>query len=280
LIAVNNQTKTNEMKTEIKTITPEMAADILNNNYEGQRNVRLSHVKYLAREMKRGEWSLNGKAIIFDKNGRLIDGQQRMHAVILSGISITTLVVYGASTEAFFTIDKGAPRSNGDMLTIAGMKNATNAAAMLQFVWKYRDAKERDGSLNMYRRPSPSELAEMYRSFGDDKMTDAAKIAKACRRTTGIGASILGGSWLICQEIDAIEADFFFDKLTTGEMLASGNPIFTLREKLQVGEKSERKLSAMSKAAFIFKAWNAMREGRSIKMLRHNFQSDAFPWAK
>ena len=45
--------------------------------------------------MQNGEWKLNGKSICFDWNGRLLNGQHRLSAVVRSGVPLTTLVVRG-----------------------------------------------------------------------------------------------------------------------------------------------------------------------------------------
>lgn len=66
---------------KVETITPDIAKTMLGENVN---NRRISHdnVNMFAREMRNGEWRFNGEAIKFSKDGRLLDGQHRLLAVI------------------------------------------------------------------------------------------------------------------------------------------------------------------------------------------------------
>lgn len=81
------------------TLTPEIAQDMLNYNTCNRPMSRNTVAKY-ARMMKQGEWYLSHQAIAFadDENGKqiLVDGQHRLAAVIQSGASIKTTVIYHA----------------------------------------------------------------------------------------------------------------------------------------------------------------------------------------
>lgn len=86
---------------EIKeiVITPEIAHDMLNYNTCNRPLSRNTVAKY-ARMMKQGEWYLSHQAIAFaeDENGKqiLVDGQHRLAAVVQSGTTIKTTVIYHA----------------------------------------------------------------------------------------------------------------------------------------------------------------------------------------
>lgn len=69
------------------TVTPEYAAILLKNN-KGNRHCSQAKVREYADMMLRNAWvSLpTSRAITFNKNENLIDGQQRLNAIILSGI--------------------------------------------------------------------------------------------------------------------------------------------------------------------------------------------------
>ena len=82
------------MKTSIETITPQLAKDILANN-NLNRNINATIVGHYADAISRGQWELNGEAIKIAHDGRLLDGQHRLMAVIKSDTPITTLVIRG-----------------------------------------------------------------------------------------------------------------------------------------------------------------------------------------
>jgi hypothetical protein len=93
------------MKVELKTITPEWAAQILAHNNTRNRAMSRAHVEKLANEMRRGAWKINGETIKLSPDGQLIDGQHRLAAAVKTGVSIQTLVVEGVSFDVIATID-------------------------------------------------------------------------------------------------------------------------------------------------------------------------------
>ena len=118
------------MKTQVLTITPKKAQELLEGN-KRNRPVRKSHVRQLAEEMKAGKWVVNGVPIIF--NGKLlIDGQHRLMACIESDKPFDTLVVSDVAPNSFLTIDVGRKRTAADTLATRGEENyAALAAARL-----------------------------------------------------------------------------------------------------------------------------------------------------
>ena len=87
------------LEVTVETITPEMAEQYLGFNHQ-HREIKSSKVDKLASAMIEGDWQLNGKTIVFDKDGKLLNGQHRLTAVVLSGQPLTTLVVRGIDKEA------------------------------------------------------------------------------------------------------------------------------------------------------------------------------------
>jgi len=85
---------------EIEEITPDLAQAYLANNAK-HREIKEEKVRKIAGEMSTNNWQLNGKVIIFDSNGRLLNGQHRLSACALSGQTFTTLVVRGVNPDAF-----------------------------------------------------------------------------------------------------------------------------------------------------------------------------------
>jgi hypothetical protein len=140
------------MNSEIILVTPEIAANWLAYN-TSNRQLRKSLVRDYAAQMKDGEWMVTHQQIAFTGNltlpGRLIDGQHRLSAVILSGVSVRMAVAFGVDEKTFTVTDRGAPRSAGDCAglpqvasSVMGMlANASdtvkrkNTAAQLLKVW-------------------------------------------------------------------------------------------------------------------------------------------------
>ena len=66
----------------IETIDPETAAKWLKCNTRN-RPVRRGHVNFIAREISSGLWQLNGQTIVVSDTEDVLDGQHRLHAVIV-----------------------------------------------------------------------------------------------------------------------------------------------------------------------------------------------------
>lgn len=91
--------------TMILDVTPELAEKFLIQNTRN-RKLRSAHLKAIVRELKEGKWQFNGDALRFDSKGTLVDGQHRLHAILLSGVTAKTLVMFGLAPEVYEDIDK------------------------------------------------------------------------------------------------------------------------------------------------------------------------------
>jgi len=106
------------MKTEIRTITPEESAILLEGN-TGNRPVRATRVNMLAEAIARGEWMLTHQGIAIADNGRILDGQHRLLAIVKSGIPVRMAVTTGVDEAAFSAIDVHDKRTNADALQMS-----------------------------------------------------------------------------------------------------------------------------------------------------------------
>lgn len=78
----------------VEIISPKEAQAYLENNAKHRPIKDRKVAEYMA-QMVDGRWRLNGKTICFDKDGRLLNGQHRLSAVVRSGVSLTTVVIRG-----------------------------------------------------------------------------------------------------------------------------------------------------------------------------------------
>ena len=117
---------------EVCTITPEMAGVYLQNCSRDNRAINRNRVLFYAKQMKDGQWQLNGETIIFSDKNILLNGYHRMNAVVEAGIPVQFLVVRNVNEESFKTIDTGKPRSVGDVYKMANILNATCVAAVVR----------------------------------------------------------------------------------------------------------------------------------------------------
>jgi hypothetical protein len=103
---------------EIVNVSPEIAGVYLKNN-RGNRPLRPSTVRSIAAMMSAGRWTETHQGIAFDVQGRLVDGQHRLHAIIQAGVSIPLLVTRELPANAFEVIDVNTPRRAADIVVTA-----------------------------------------------------------------------------------------------------------------------------------------------------------------
>jgi hypothetical protein len=96
------------------------------------RNVSQDTVRNYSRDMEEGNWDLNGGTIVFDEDGRLLDGQHRLLACLKANTPFKTFVTTGVEGNARLTIDAGKKRTFGNQLQIMGHKNSNALAAAIQ----------------------------------------------------------------------------------------------------------------------------------------------------
>lgn len=253
------------MKTEIKNITPEWASKILAEKNAGNRPINRVHVESLAKEMLRGKWKLNGDTICLNDE-RLIDGQHRLSAVALSGVTIQAFVIYGLSSDVFDTKDVGKKRSAGDTLGVIGEANASRMAAALVMVDKYMTSRA-DKSV-VYSNTEIKELLQKYSGLRYC-MNTAHKLRGL------IQPSVLDACHYLFRQKDEKLADEFVEKITFGTDMSEGSPWYVLRERLMANSLAKAKLSKAYIMALCIKAWNHARNGTKVRCLRWREKGDA-----
>lgn len=80
-------------------IDKHMAGIWLSRNSKNPRKINRNTVAAYAADMKAGKWLLNGEAIVFDKDGNLLNGQHRLTAVYESDVKIKSVVIWGVDPD-------------------------------------------------------------------------------------------------------------------------------------------------------------------------------------
>lgn len=106
------------MDVKMVKITPDMAKEYLEHNVHN-RKPKLEAIRALVREIQRGEYVPTHQGIAFDEKGHLVDGQQRLMAIVQAGIPVDMLVTTGLPEDAINVIDRGVTRSVKDVMEIS-----------------------------------------------------------------------------------------------------------------------------------------------------------------
>lgn len=118
-----------ESSFELVFVSPNIAKILLKDLYDEQRPYHDTVAQRYAADMKAGRWNPdNPQPIIISDTGKVIDGQHRLHAVIISGCTIPMYVARGASENTYKVVDSGRSRSVADR--IGGIPSANQVAAL------------------------------------------------------------------------------------------------------------------------------------------------------
>jgi hypothetical protein len=244
---------------KLVTITPEMAQKILNEKNTLNRPLSDKHVAKLVDEIREGRWRVNGDTIRMGKT-RLLDGQHRLWAIVLSGIPVQTFLVEGLDDDVFQTIDGlHRRRTAADTLSLRGERNASRLAAALVVVDKYMTGRS-DRTVD-YTPGEVAELLDEYPGIRDSIQTQ-------CKASGLLPGSLYDACHYLFSQKDPTLADEFVDKVSRGVGLEEGSPWYTLRNRLLQNSMSKAKLTRPYMFALTIKAWNCARGGKKMKQLR------------
>lgn len=135
----------------LELITPEKANNYLRYNRDN-RTLRPSHVYFLSNQIKQNLFLENGEAIIFDKNGKLKDGQHRLKAISINDKSFYIPIVRGVESKCMATYDTGKNRSASDILKLNGFSYYSELAALVQSINKHALKKSKAASFGRTSR--------------------------------------------------------------------------------------------------------------------------------
>lgn len=261
------------------TVTPDIAREWTARN-DRNRPLRHNKIGQFARDMKAGNWSLNGETVKIDANGDLIDGQHRLYACIQADVPFETVVIRGLPPEAQDTVDTGVARRMADQLAIRGEPNANLLAAIARWSLKWHRGIRTQGATD--QEPSHSEMLDFIDA--DPRLRDAAAWAEqARRRFRNVTGSVYGMAWLLLYGSDHAAADEFFARILTGENCPPGDPALAFRNRIWNAKDSGERLNQYEQLGYLIMAWNATRENRTLSRLappRGGFTPKTFPEPK
>lgn len=247
------------MKLQVEIIDPAYAKQALEQN-AGNRRITQARVEQYARDMKAGKWNENnGETLKFTSDGKLLDGQHRLLAVILSQCTVAMAVARNVPIDAFVTIDSGKTRNLSDVLSIEGHKNVNTIASMAKSVYCYIAGVSYSytvtrATLEEVVAKSPY-MAEVAAKVMNIRTFPKAPLATVLYLGTHAGKY-------------HDEMSDFLDGLATGQGLFAGDARYTLRE-WYISNKNN-KVKSLGTETLLFgaaRAWNAFSEGASYQKM-------------
>lgn len=257
---------------QIEHITPEIAAEYLATCAPNRALSKATVAKYTS-AMARGQWGFS--SISFSSDGRLNDGQHRLHAIIRSGISADFLVIRG--NDDFHHMDAGKSRSPADVLHILGYKNTNVLSAITRGIigMEMGLANWPGGSGGTQSRitvddivsrvqKEPTVLQNLAKEVSNVKELKALRLLMKSYGTAG---------WFVYavrNSVNKNKQDLVRDFLETvsGRMPSiAGDPAITLYQRLTRTDEVTRRISRAERCALLIKAWNAYFNGEECNRL-------------
>lgn len=258
-LAVTVQATVAEQKVRIEDVTPEKAAQWIQRNHERNRRRRPAKVAEYAADMRAGRWFLGTQVIAFDPDGTLVNGQHTLEAVVKSGATIRSIVLYGCPRGSMMVIDGGMKRSSDDHFSMAGKNYPTGCGATVRRVLmglaNYAGRSITDQTVSDFMDRHGADVAFVHQSIG------GGPFAKASVRAVLVRAKI--------RKVPGERLERFCEVLKTGIMQAGENGAVLLRNYM-TDQKTNAAGSGSARAALYAYAEPALKafvEGERVKRL-------------
>lgn len=249
---------------ETVEVSPVLAKRWLGKNAENNRLPKGSKIPQYAREMLAGNWQTDtGETIKFDPEGELIDGQNRLHAVVMAGVSLAFDIAYDVPRRAMQVVDTGASRTAGDALRIAGATDRMRSASIVRWAMLW-DAKNFMGVGGPFA-PTTTEILERYRSESRTFDSAATRATDCQNRGLGTGAPA-GVAHYLFSRIDQEQTHQFFDQYVSGANLPDRSAVLALRNR--IARVRVDRITRPEQLALFVRAWNGFRDNRPMDRLQ------------
>lgn len=243
-------------------VTPDVAEGLLALNADNQRPSKETAILRYARDMRKtgvdgkSLWVPHtGESIKINKNGRVVDGQNRLHAVIRSSTPTVFDIAWNVDNEAIYAIDGGSVRTTKDDLQFHGITDKVVVGPIVKWVVGW----EKGNLMNSGGRLSPTRREILARYLVEPQSFDtSAMYGRACRSKIQMNATASGLAYFMFAKLDEETAEKFFDQLIGGMDMNGTSPVYALRQSMIAKARQYTKIQQLY---FMVRAWNALRRG-------------------
>jgi hypothetical protein len=216
------------MKASVQVITPEKAKQLLEAN-TGNRSLNKSTITRYRNDMILGRWRPNGSSISIGPDGRLLNGQHRLTALVEAEVPIEFVIVEEDTDAVFTTLDIGVNRSTGTLLNLAGIHNSNVVGAVARAILAYENAPTQVWDTNA--AGGRTAVIDWVMENNSPLLQSAAhQSADARRAVPAIGSWYGALSYLV--QTKSAHADRWIDfhnAIIFGANLSAGDPRLALR---------------------------------------------------
>lgn len=257
------------MHSQVMHITPEQAVRWLDGNVRN-RPLDQAYVDRLVGEMKAGLWKLLHQGIAFDPHGVLLDGQHRLWAIALSGVTVPMHVTFNAPSDCLEYLDGGKVRTAADRMSLSNKLGDVRPIELAVLRAMVR-------GLSANRRMAFSR--EMDLLARHRVPVDFAIDHLATSRIKGVSGSItcavVARAWYCAKDLDRLKR--FCEVLRTGLTHAQDeSTIILLRDYLGTRDRSDSLTNLREQYGKVERALVAFLNGQKLSMIRP-CQLEMFP---
>jgi hypothetical protein len=241
-------------------ITPDLAAHWLQRSAKAlNRKLKWSVARRYARDMQAGKWTMSCQGIEFDREGLLLNGQHRLHAIVSADMPITLLVGFGVQPEAQRNIDTNATRSLGDAFHLVGVRDAGMVSTIVRVLVMVEKAGTWEAYHDYGYSPTRAECWAYWETHRDiEEVITLTRSLRVC-----LHASIGGPLLYTTSKTHPVEAHKFWRGMADGVGLGGADIRHLLRERLIKDRQAKHaKMVEKDIVAFTIKAWNCYLEGK------------------
>jgi hypothetical protein len=260
---------------KVVTVTPDLARQWLGRN-TGNRPLSSGVVNRYTNEMTNGRWRMTGDAIRFSNTGKLIDGQHRLTAVVRSGVSITSVVIFELEDSIFGLIDDGKPRGRSDVLYIEfGLPVETTKLLSSSALLVHNYENE---IYSFKGKISNNEIVEFVRQR-PGLIHAAQYVYDNTPRESPVARSIAVAFFHFASELDRGRAERFIERFMVGAVDGVDDNLLHLRNAAFSARSSRRPFGTREMLGRLVKIWNSERRGKPIRYFNNTSlrQDEAFP---
>lgn len=251
-----------QVETGWNEITQEVAIGLLKRNKPGaNRKVDPGTVLYYADQMASGEWKATGQPILFDTEGRLQDGQHRLLACVVSGVTFDSYVVTEIEPipGLFAYIDNARARTPATALQTAGFNGvAPVIARVIKIAEEVRQGVYNPSGAAKLKRLSPALILSLARDF-----PNAQRAARSAASDWSDAVEFLGRrrdivAYLGMRIIDLYDeetADEFFEAIMDESLIDGTLDVF--RKFVEKDNRAARRIKRQHMLAALIIAFNA-----------------------
>lgn len=255
--------KTSERWVGYVLVTPEMAAEFLQNNRSNRKNVRWAQVLKYAAMMKSGTWGDGDSALCFSPEGEMLNGQHRCFAIIEAGVSVMMLVQRNVPVSAILNMDAGVPRNFADALHFQGETSTNQLAAAIRLASMVSDGTLRPAHRTLAPQPVLLQFLE-----DNPELRESVRMAQSVHKQVDCSGMVLSvAHWMIARKNGSELADAFLRAMSLRIGEPEGSVILAMDSRLRVLSKHKSQIETRELLTFVLRGWNHWVVDTRVKQL-------------